>query len=339
MLQYRNNIIKNYNLLNYSQCKKLIFDQNIDRIGSGRQAEIFKAVSDTCGSVIIKRAGKNKYDEFTNNKLFKKLTWENKILLKTNKLIFDNICPNFIERIDFFPQKKYLILEYADADSSKLLKEVVDFQLLYSFILQVLMGILCLNKILRIFHLDLHAGNILYKKINKNTVFCYIIDGTKYYIPTMGYLFMISDFGQSVEIDYLKTKTNNINENIDIEVFALRLDEEIVKLISKRHNKNYSNFKNIFTPENQQKINKLIKNNVGIMDIISNKSKVELLSLPIFDTCKLIDYGFSNETIELKNMLKNNISIIQLINKIYHKYNLTDNEYDINFIVSFTINL
>jgi hypothetical protein len=336
MLNFRLNVQKNKNLLNYSECKKLIYKQDIEKIGSGNQGEVFKAISDKCGSVIIKKAGKVKYDEYVNNNLFKKLTWENKIYLKTNKLIFNNVCPNFIERIDFIPEKKYLILEYADADCSKLLKEVINFHLLYSLILQVLVGILCLNKILKIFHYDFHMGNVLYKKINENTVFCYIINGKTYYVPTLGYLFMITDFGRSVEINYLMDKKKYVSENIDIEFFALSLDESIVKLISKKNKENYLDFKNIFTLENQHIINKIIKNDIGIMDIISSRNKFKNLSLPIFNNDELKKYGFDNKTIELKNMLKSNIPLIELIDKIYTKYN--SGEYDLNHVVSFTIN-
>lgn len=72
------------------------------------------------------------------------------------------------------------------------------------------------------------------------------------------------------------------------------------------------------------------------MDIISSKNKLKNLSLPIFNNDELKKYGFDKKTIELKNMLKSNIPPIELFDKIYTKYNSV--EYDLNHIVSFTIN-
>lgn len=341
MLDYRRNIDENKNLLNYCECKILINKHNFDKIGSGRQGEIFKAVSDNCGSVIIKKSGKTTYDVKRNKRQLRKLIWENKFLLKIKRLIDNNVCPNFIKIIDFIPEKGYLILEYADGDCSKLFRNKFKFNLLWSFLCQSLIGLLCLHKILRIFHRDFHFGNILYKKINENVILCYTINEKKYYIPTFGYLFMISDFGQSIEIDYIEKteKYQNVDFNADTKILALTFDETIVKFISKKHDNNFANFKNIFTFENQEIIQKLMNDGVTITDVIASYDYLKKLSFPIFNNSELIKNGLNEESIELKNILKNNISTMELINKIYDKYNVKDNKYDKNFIVSFTINL
>jgi serine/threonine protein kinase len=341
MFDYRLNIDKNKNLINYSECRKLIDAHCFDKIGSGGQAEVFKAVSEKCGSVIIKKSGKAKYNEKENNKKFQALIWENKFMLKIRNLINDNICPNFIKVIDFIPEKKYLILEYADGDCSKLFQKEFKFDILWSFLCQSLIGLLSLHKILKVFHRDLHFGNVLYKKINENIVFSYEINGKQYLVPTFGYLFMISDFGKSAEIDYIEKteKKHYINASTvrDIEIFSLAFDKTIIKSISKAHNETFSEFKKIFTVGNQQVIQKMINSDISIRDIILKTDYFKKITFPIFNNGELIKSGFDKKIIELKNMLKSNISLVELIDEIYNKHIIV-NIYDVNYVANFTIN-
>jgi predicted unusual protein kinase regulating ubiquinone biosynthesis (AarF/ABC1/UbiB family) len=54
-------------------------------------------------------------------------------------------------------------------------------------------------------HLDLHAGNILVKKVPKGGFWEYIIDGISYKVPNLGYQLFIIDFGQAWIPDLFKT--------------------------------------------------------------------------------------------------------------------------------------
>jgi hypothetical protein len=336
MLNYRKNIDNEKNLLNYSVCKKLIYEQNFEHIDSGTQSEVYKAHSDKCGSIVIKRAGKKEYDENYNNYMLKKLITENKILLKIKKLIIENICPNFIEVIDFIPEKKCLILEYADGNVSKIIQNKINFELLLSFILQILFGFYCLNKNLKIYHNDSNLGNMLYKKINDDIIFCYELNGKKYYVPTFGFLFMISDFGRTVEISYIKKQKMDINKYNDLRIFYFEIVKNIVKSVSKKHNKNFDDYKNIFNFKNKKIIEDLLIEGLTIREIINNTHTFEKMSLPIFNMEEMIKNDFTKDTIELLNMIDDNSDIENIIKKIYDKF-LDKNNHKLDKIAMFKI--
>ena len=46
-------------------------------------------------------------------------------------------------------------------------------------------------------HTDLHIGNILVQKVKSGGYWIYKLDGVDYYLPNLGYIFIISDFGFS----------------------------------------------------------------------------------------------------------------------------------------------
>lgn len=338
MLNYRLNINKSKNLLNYGECKKLIYQKNFEQIDSGTQSEVYKAYSNKCGSVVIKRAGKKEYDEKYNNYMFKKLILENKILLKIKRLITNDICPNFIEVIDFIPEKKCLVLEYADGNVTKLIKESFTFEILLSLILQMLFAFLCVNRILKIFHNDSNLNNILYKRIDKNIVFCYKINGKKYYVPTFGYLFMLSDFGRTIQISYIEKEKKDIKKYNDLNILYFEIIKNIVIFIANKHNEIYSSYKNIFNLKNQNIIEDLIKEGVIIQKIIKNTKNLKKMSLPIFNTEEMVKNDFTEDFVELLNITDSELKIEILIDKIYNTY-LTRNSYDSKKIVFFEINI
>ena len=144
------------------------------------------------------------------------------------------------------------------------------------------MGILSLNKILKIVHRDLHLGNILYKKIKPEIIFCYIVNEKKYYVKTYGYLFMIADFGNSAEIDYLKKNNQIINENIDVGFFTSKINNKI-------KNKELS-----FSLFNKNKYEKEI---IELYNILKNKNTIFELLENIYNKYKFIDNSNNSNNI------------------------------------------
>lgn len=331
MYNYRNNIDKDKNLKNYSECKKLIDKQDFERIGAGNQGTVYKAISPNCGSVVVKIYKiNNRYKNYNNKTLIR----EYKITLMIQKLIEEYICPNYIKLIDFNYKKKYLVLEYADADCSSLFKNEIEFKIIKSFMCQSLIGLLCLHKYINVFHNDMPLSNILFKKINDDIIFCYKINNKNYYIPTYGYLFMIADFGASNYIDSIAENKKIINEKQDFDITRLSFYRSIIKKIAKKHDDNFSNFKEIFTLKNQNIINDFVGKNNNIEDFLIRRN-FKKLSDPIFDNDGLIKNGINMDLINLIKILDNDSSLLK---KLYEICSTNENIYKSEHIITFTIN-
>jgi hypothetical protein len=67
--------------------------------------------------------------------------------------------------------------------------------MLYNAFFQIITAIYTVQKQFGLQHLDMHAENILVKKIPKGGYFKYIINGIEYNVPNLGYLFVINDYG------------------------------------------------------------------------------------------------------------------------------------------------
>ena len=265
-LKYRTNINNNYNIFDLDICKELI-NKNINSleyISSGGQADVFKVSSNKCGSIVLKRY-KDFDEKYSNNEIFDK---EVEILSKTNKLIENNICPNYIYLFDYKKQNtnSYYLMEYADGDSSFLFTQKnISNQIYDTFVFQVLAGIYFLEKNLNIINKDIKPENILFKKINKDTFLNYKINNIDYSIPTYGYLFMISDFGIVIDLNSEKNIELKQNYTLDrfyggiimlyrkiilkefntLDKFLNILPKSVYLLVKKKYKLNDNNFKNI----------------------------------------------------------------------------------------------
>ena len=91
----------------------------------------------------------------------------------------------------------YLLSELANLDLKQFLKINTFWTAEFTncFLFQVINALYCLKKIFNISHNDLHSGNILIYKIKPGGYFKYTIDDNVYYIPNIGYLFVLWDFG------------------------------------------------------------------------------------------------------------------------------------------------
>lgn len=60
---------------------------------------------------------------------------------------------------------------------------------------QIFMGIVAIQKYFNMVHFDLHWGNVLIHNVPKGGYWEYTLDGRKYYLPNVGFLFTLWDFG------------------------------------------------------------------------------------------------------------------------------------------------
>lgn len=144
-----------------------------------------------------------------------------------NEIVLQEICPNFVlnyrfsQRIDV--QKTYL----------ELYNELIpDFENLYdwqerrkhssdewaSVFFQILVALHCMETKYKMTHNDLHGENVLIQKISKGGHICYIINNKKYYLPNLGFLVLINDFGMvrvpsKLEIGWYHKKYTRAIEN------------------------------------------------------------------------------------------------------------------------------
>jgi serine/threonine protein kinase len=263
MVNYRDNINKKFNLLDYSVCKSLIDKEDMSMIGKGGQGDVFKVVGDKCGSVVLKKLRKDvsklllkdgNYDlEYHINREYKMLT-------QAKILIDYNYCGNVIGIIDFDPKNYYFILEYADGDCVDIIKKRFSISIIYSFLCQALIGLLCIQKLFTIIHNDFKLENILYKKVDENVQLKYLINGTEYKIPTYGYLFMIGDFGL-----YDNAFNKNNVEFIDTDRLKNSLLETLVK--SNKESGEQNNVNKEFE-ETIYKIGKILENRDNLLEKI-----------------------------------------------------------------------
>ncbi|ARF08862.1 serine/threonine protein kinase [Catovirus CTV1] len=218
-LSYRSN---GYDLLNIDQCieslSKMIKHNNnlfnnktqfikqaglsIKFLGKGGQGIAYLLQSDKCGSVVIKIS---KINDETKNEIF--------FLNSVKNIVDKNICPHFVYNYEnkIISNNYYFFNEYANGTLENWTEDEHSVEEWNSFLFQILYGIYVFQKKLKSFHADLKPKNILFKRIQKG-FFKYIIENNEYYVPTCGYLFIISDFGKSQSI----LKNNNVMDNESI---------------------------------------------------------------------------------------------------------------------------
>lgn len=314
---YRNNVNDKLNIKNLSQCIKLINTNSEKFINKGTQGEVYKVESDLCGSAIVKKKIIKK------NKLIDKSNFEKecKISLLATRMINSFICPNFIQSIYYSLNDLILVMEYADGDSGFLFKDnFFKTEIYETYFFQSLVGLLCFNNYLLLYHQDMKAANILYKKIDENIIFNYNINNIDYYVPTYGYLFMLADFGNS---------TFSLNGGFnDLTYFKFKLIKILMKSLlnlnpqmKTKYQKLLDNFENETIYLKYKKINQTILN--IIEDFIEDFKKSEI---------KINKY-----VLNIIDFLNSTNDIMTVLTHFFNKYQ--KNIYEEKNIVKFTINL
>ncbi len=117
----------------------------------------------------------------------------------TNQLVFQKICPHFVLNYywDFEKQTLYSVNEFINHttyyDWLKLVK--ANENLVINSFFQIMCGILAIQRYYGMLHTDLHASNILVHKVKPGGYWSYVIDDKRYYLPNLGYIILINDFG------------------------------------------------------------------------------------------------------------------------------------------------
>ena len=91
-----------------------------------------------------------------------------------------------------------VVNELADIDLIMFLRKNVDVwnsELVENCIFQLATALYALEKFYKITHNDLHDGNVLVHKVEPGGFWHYKIDSKNYYLPNLGYVFVLWDFG------------------------------------------------------------------------------------------------------------------------------------------------
>lgn len=141
----------------------------------------------------------NVHNIFYSNRSFTKPSLiEALSFVLTNQLVSQKICPHFVLNYhwDYKANTIRLYNEYATyGDFKTWSKGEHSVELWMNALFQISMGILAIKRYFNMLHTDLHAGNILVHKVQPGGYWTYILDKKRYYLPNLGYIFLLSDFG------------------------------------------------------------------------------------------------------------------------------------------------
>jgi hypothetical protein len=202
----------------YKKYNKLTFDdfEKTSILGEGVQGKVYKYCSNKKECIAIKKVyldtTQSKY--VAPHKINTKAALKNTLFIElfvnklTNKLLLENASPHFVffysnefqERegicYEEYPYASYFYNEYID-NSETLGKWIKNKSknILYNAFFQIVVALYTAQKHFGLLHLDLHSDNILVKKVKKGGYFKYIINNTEYFVPNLGFLVVINDYG------------------------------------------------------------------------------------------------------------------------------------------------
>lgn len=216
--------------------------QKKDVLGQGGQGKVYSYCKQKYCTAVKKiyiEAGQSKYltEPFSKRALLHGTFIELASMQFLNQLVLNNVCPNYILHYkwnfkkrtgicdDIYPHTVYFFNEYIDNSQTftKWINEQRDSDLLYNAYFQIIYAIYTLQHRLNMTHLDLHSDNVIVKKVKAGGYWKYTINDTVYYVPNMGYIFYINDFGHAWIPNVLKSwfireryRPKNIKRNFDI---------------------------------------------------------------------------------------------------------------------------
>jgi hypothetical protein len=116
----------------------------------------------------------------------------------TNQLILQNICPHYSMNYYWDFTENYLVTmnEFANRnDFHTWAQSVHSEDVWFNALFQIMTGIIAMQKYFNMTHTDLHTQNILVYKVKSGGYWTYTIDNFKYYLPNLGFVFLIHDLG------------------------------------------------------------------------------------------------------------------------------------------------
>lgn len=191
-------------------------------LGEGAQGIVFKSTFKTPKqkfpkNLVVKRTllTKNTFKLKSNLFSSKALKTESYIEIVSsmlvNQLILQKICPNYTLNYDAdildnctkekISYRKYCTVQYNEfcnyGNFSQWITKHRGINLWCNALFQIMAGLYAMKSHYNMIHNDLHGKNILVQKVKKGGYWVYKIDNKKYYVPNLGYIFLISDFGFS----------------------------------------------------------------------------------------------------------------------------------------------
>jgi hypothetical protein len=120
----------------------------------------------------------------------------------TNQLIFQKICPHYSLNYYWEFDSDYKIIssynEYANAESFyKWGQKEHSNKIWFNALFQIMYSLICLKRYYNMSHTDFHTDNILVQKVKPGGFWTYTLNNKKYYLPNLGFVFLLHDFGFS----------------------------------------------------------------------------------------------------------------------------------------------
>lgn len=212
-------------------------------IGKGGQGKVFLSCTNKNKCIAVKKyyleEKESKYIEepFTKKALKFGNYIEMAAMQLTNQLVLQKICPHFIlnfgwrfkERVgacdDIYPYKALHYNEYIE--DAKTYEEWCSKRRSYvewvNVYFQLMVAIHTLQDRFKLTHLDLHGQNILVREVSKGGYWLYEIGSTKYYVPNLGFILYVSDFGHAWVPEYFASwfirrryRSKNVKHYFDV---------------------------------------------------------------------------------------------------------------------------
>jgi hypothetical protein len=241
-----NNVVKRKVLFNkfvkaLSKNKKInLVKTNL--LGRGYQGVVYKYCDKELCTAVKKMYLENRQVRYLKKPYtIQALKYENFIEIAsmklTNELVLQKICPNFILNYhseytprdgicnDIYPYSSKYYNEYIDNVElyTEWVKKTHTISQWYNAYFQITIAIFCLQRHFNMIHLDLHSDNVLVRYVKPGGYWKYTINNVNYYVPNLGYIFYINDFGHAwipsnfqSWIVRKKYKTKRVHKNFDI---------------------------------------------------------------------------------------------------------------------------
>lgn len=153
---------------------------------------------DIC-KVFLNQSPYDVYKEFLSIKSFKNPSLIELISQTlTNQLVLQNICPHFSMNYYWEFENKTLFTcnEYANyEDFHSWAQKKHSNEIWFNALFQIMVGLIAIKTYFNMTHTDFHTKNILVQQVTPGGYWTYTIDNFKYYVPNLGFIFLIHDFG------------------------------------------------------------------------------------------------------------------------------------------------
>ena len=251
-------------------------------------------------------------------------------LNKVSTSIINYLNMKLISNHELFIYKEYIEYEFKYFWKNKLTEEFMNV-----FLFQMLYTLYVNNTKLELINYDLHLHNIFVKKVKPGGYWVYIIKNIKYYIPNIGYIFIIGDYSNCLSLQFKLTtdelKKYNWFKSIHYDVYSL------LQNFTYYNRKKYYihwNYRNTF-------VNKIKNNYPNIYNKILNKihtiisnNKDKKYSINKFLYTELISYiSEDKETFHKLFPEYSQYKLNSNIKKLIHKY--INNDININNLLSY----